>query len=175
MKMHYLILTAILLTPNTFAWVCPNNFNQIVAGDTTAQIETQCGKPASQKTTQKAPNVPQEWTYYVGIDQRGYAPPNAPMPQSSPSSSLKMTVAFVKDKAVNITMQAMSLSSTSICGPTISVGDNMQTIEAACGKPSFVQKQVSDQPDAIEVMEYKYDTTPPNTLIFENGILKERK
>ena len=169
--MYKLLFMGALLIASTqiFAWVCPNNFNQIVAGDTIAQVESMCGKPSSQKTSEKEPNVPQEWTYYVAqAAQPGVA--------QSTVGSVKMTIAFANDKVVNITAQATSLSSTSLCGPTISVGSNIETVRASCGEPSFIQKQQSTTgAKSLEVTEYKYDTAPPNTLIFENGILKERK
>src|SRR5207244_256348 len=123
-------------------------------GDTLAQIEKACGKPVSSKTTEKEPNVPQEWTYYVALPVK----PGA----IGPAASVKMTIAFANGRAMNITAQATSLASTSLCGPTISVGDTIQTIEAACGTPGFVQKQVSPGgPQSIEVTEYKYNTAPP--------------
>ena len=170
--MFKLLLTTgalFLLSHNTFAWVCPNNFNQIVPGDSLAKVEPACGKPSSQKTTEKEPNVPQEWTYYV-------TQATQPGVTSGTTGSVKMTIAFANDKVVNITAQATSLSSTSLCGPTISVGNNMETVRGACGDPSFIQKQQSTTgAKSLEVTEYKYDTAPPNTLVFENGILKDRK
>ena len=159
----------ILLSTNVFAWVCPNNFNQIVPGDSLEQVEKMCGKPMSQKSSEKEPNVPQEWSYYVSQPTQAGA--------QGPAASVKMTIAFANDKAVNITAQATSLSSTSLCGPTISVGDNSETVKAACGNPGFIQKQEAPGggPKSLEITEYKYNTAPPNTLIFENGTLKQRK
>lgn len=175
MKIRYLAVPFIFISSQVFAWICPNNFNQIVAGDSIEQVNIQCGKPASETQTEKTPSVPQEWTYYVTLNQSQYQTPGAAMAQSSAGASVKMTIAFVKDKAVNISTQAMSLSSTSICGATISVGDSTKSIEAACGKPSFIQKQEAENAKPLEIIEYKYNTAPPNTLIFENGKLKERK
>lgn len=170
MKKYLLTASLMLFSANICAWVCPTNFNQIVAGDSIAQVEKMCGKPDSQKTSEKEPNVPQEWTYYVTQPLQPGTQPNAP------SGSVKMTIALANDKVVNITAQATSLSSTSLCGPTISVGDNSDTVKAACGDPGFIQKtQSAAGAKPKEIIEYKYSTAPPNTLVFENGILKDRK
>lgn len=167
------ILGFLLFSASTLAhaWVCPNNFSQIAAGDTMEQVTALCGKPASEKKSESGYQGPQEWQYFVTINQ--------PLAESGASPgtnpSIKMSVAFVKNKVINITVQGQSIASTSLCGPTINVGDDNRSVEKNCGKPTFIQKQEDDKTKPIEITEYKYNTTAPNTLIFENGILKERK
>lgn len=171
-----IVILLLFLTPTlSYAWVCPNNFSQIAVGDTIEQVVAACGKPASEKKSESGYRGPQEWQYFVTVTQplsgSGVPPDAAP--------SVKMSVAFVKQKAINITVQGTSLASTSLCGPTISVGDSEDSVKTNCGAPTFIQKQdkgnVSDDDKPIEITEYKYNATAPNTLIFENGILKSRK
>ena len=169
------IVILLLLAPAlSYAWVCPNNFSQIVPGDSIDQVVAACGKPDSEKKSESGYRGPQEWQYFVTIDQ----PLNGSGAPAGASPSVKMSVALVKQKVINITVQGTSLASTSICGPTINVGDSLDSVETNCGKPTFVQKQESGNSNdekPIEIIEYKYNTTAPNTLIFENGILKSRK
>lgn len=169
MLKHFILLC--ILPTFSYAWVCPNNFTQIAAGDSLEKVSAACGKPASVKTSEGPYQGPQEWQYFVTVTQ--------PLMESGAAAgstpSVKMSVAFVKNKVINITMQGTSVASTSICGPTISVGDSDISVEKNCGKPTFVQKQGDDTTKPVEITEYKYNTSPPNTLIFEDGILKERK
>lgn len=171
MLKQLLATTLMLFSASAMAWMCPNNFNQIQVGDTLATIEQQCGKPTLQTSTEKEASVPQDWTYYVQNNQPS-STPAASMP-----GSIKLTLAFVNDRVVNIMVQGNSLTSTSICGPTVSVGDNSATIEAACGKTTFINKYAPQNgaPKPTEIIEYNYGSAPLNTLIFENGILKDRK
>lgn len=171
MKKLMFTLLISTLPMHIYAWICPNNFKQIASGDTIEQVTAACGKPASEKISEGGYNGPQEWQYFVTIQKqlKGSGAPTGENP------SIKMSIAFNNHKAINITVQGMSLSSTSLCGPTINVGDNDRSIEKNCGKPTFIQKQESAKENPIEITEFKYNTAPPNILIFENGILKERK
>jgi hypothetical protein len=158
----------------SYAWVCPTNFNQIAAGDSIEQINVACGKPASEKKYQAGYRGPQQWQYFVTVNQ----PLNGSGAPAGATPTVQMSIAFVNQKAINITVQAQSVASTSICGPTINVGDSDDSIKKNCGTPTFVQKQTANNgasEKTIEITEYKYNTTPPNTLVFENGILKSRK
>ncbi len=164
----------LLLPGVSFAWVCPNNFNQIVPGDTIEQVVSQCGKPKKETVTQAAPSGPQEWQYFVQPKQSMRASQRSK--SEAGGANVRMTIAFVEKKVINITVQGSSLASTTICGPTVSVGDTDKSVERNCGTPTFIQRQESEKnKDPVEVIEYKYNTAPPNTLIFENGLLKERK
>jgi hypothetical protein len=156
------------------AWVCPTSFSQIAVGDSIDQVSAVCGKPASETTSEGGYRGPQEWQYFVTINQplMGSGAPAGATP------SIKMSILLVNQKAINITVQGTSLGSTSLCGPTISIGDSDNAIEKSCGKPVFIQKQQQgpgSDAKPIEIIEYKYNSVPPNKLIFENGILKDRK
>lgn len=168
-------LTLLLLfgcyTP-AFALFCPNNFNQINIGDTIAQVQAQCGKPDAQKTTKEEAAGPQEWNFYVSPSMHGYG---APGMQGGQQGSLKMAIAFSSGKVINITVNGMSLASTTICGRSVSVGDTMESVKGACGKPVFINKSSQNNDSKpTEVTAFKYSASG-TTLIFENGVLKERK
>jgi hypothetical protein len=158
----------------SYAWVCPNNFNQIAAGDSIEKVTTVCGKPASEKKSQAGYRGPQQWQYYVTVNQ----PLSGSGAPAGATPTVQMSIAFVNQKAINITVQAQSVASTSICGPTISIGDSDDSIKKNCGSPTFIQKQDTGNgtnEKTIEIIEYKYNTSAPNTLTFENGVLKSRK
>jgi len=163
MKKKLLAWLLVMFSTQTFALFCPNGFNQIDIGDSVDKVTQACGKPDAQKTSKTAENQPQEWNYYVRLDP-------------SQSASVKMTVAFDTNKKVmNITVNAQSLATTSLCGPPISTSDTADTIKTACGKPAFInQSQPQGTPNMTETTELLYNSTPPTTLTFENGKLKSR-
>lgn len=170
-----LILVASLFATHAFAVMCPNNFNSVNVGDSVKLVEAACGAPVKTKVYSMEPNVPQEWSYYVVV-----APPNP--------ATVKMSVVFVNKKVANITVNAMSLVSTTLCGSgqvsptlsnpgTINVGDDMDAVKSACGKPVFVNKgpQEEGAPNKIEATELTYDGQPPNMMYFENDHFISRK
>jgi hypothetical protein len=161
----YCAILLLLISTQAHAWFCPNNFSIIQAGDSLDKIKQLCGKPLSEKTTKQEPKTPQEWGYYVAVN-----PPNP--------ATVKMTVVFDVNGIVNnITVTSMSIASTSLCGGTISVGNTMQAVKAACGSPPFINKglpaQGNDKP--LIVNELIYSGPAPNMLVFENGVLTERR
>lgn len=175
MKKLIFCLTFSTLSAPAFAMFCPNGFNQINIGDTIEQVQQQCGQPDFKKTEKAEANVPQEWNYYVTPQMNQYMQTRT---RIGPQASVKMSIAFKDGKAVNITVNGMSLAATTICDrKNIAVGDTMQTIKSACGDPVYVNKtdQKSNQeqkPD--EITTYKYNSTPPTILIFQNGKLQSR-
>jgi len=174
MRKSIAILLLFSTSTLSYAWVCPNNFSQIAAGDSIEQVTALCGKPASEKKYQAGYRGPQQWQYFVTVNQ----PLNGSGAPAGATPTVQMSIAFVNQKAINITVQAQSVASTSICGPTINIGDSDDSIKKNCGAPTFIQKQDTGNgtnEKTIEIIEYKYNTTAPNTLVFENGILKSRK
>ncbi len=173
MKKSLALLLLLGCYTQAFALFCPNNFNQINIGDSIAQVEAQCGKPEGQKKTTEEPNVPQEWNYYVSPSMHGYGAPGMPGGQQA---SLKMSVAFMGGKVINITVNGMSLASTTICGGSLSTGDSMESAKKTCGDPVYINKtSKAGDVKPVEITTFKYNTSPAITLIFENGVLKERK
>lgn len=158
-----ILLLSFLITTQAMAWLCPNNFTTINPGDTLVAVKAACGNPVSQKKSVEPPDVPQEWGYYVPVN-----PPNP--------ATIRVSVVIVHKKIAGITVNATSLVSTSLCGSTISIGQSMAVLQSACGSPMFVNKQPpkpGQKPTFIT--ELTYGGSAPNTLVFENGLLKERK
>ena len=161
--MKYAIAFALtVLSSSTFAMFCPNSFSSINVGDTLEQVQQQCGKPTSEESKEVTPpGLPQEWGFFI-------APPGAP-------TTLKITVAFDQDKAINISVNGQSMQTTTICGAAITVGDTAASVKSACGKPNYInqsQEQQSASSNQTKVTELKYGAV---TLVFENGKLKTRK
>lgn len=159
-------MTLLSYSTLSIAMFCPNNLNQIQIGDSIQQVESQCGKPPSQKTYKKASTAPQEWNYFLKIN-----------PQDQ--GTIKVTFSFVNNQAINISANGIGVGATAICGSNVVLGANMQTVEAACGKPVSIS-QLNNVPGqestpAPDISEWKFDGPTPNTLVFENGVLTERK
>ena len=171
MKKKLLMTYLILKSTLAFAWFCPTNFNDVSPGDSIDRVLQQCGNPSSQKTYQSKSNLPEEWSFFITMTPSGASPGLSPQP------SLKMSAVFLNNQLVNINVNGTSLVSTSICGGTIQLGNTPAMVQAACGKPSFINQGQPPQnaPSATEVTEFTYSGSPSVTLTFENGILKSRK
>lgn len=158
-----LALPCIFLMGHANAWLCPNNFNTINQGDAMPVVIAACGKPTVEKKMEGESNAPQEWQYYVEVN-----PPNP--------NTIKFSVVIANKKVVSMVSNAMSLTTTSVCGSTISIGDSMDAVRSACGNPMFINKgQSAATQKPSEIYELTYQGPAPNTLVFENGLLKERK
>lgn len=173
------IILMVLLAPSlSYAFFCPGNFSQIDYGMTIAQVGQICGAPAKQnKFTKTLDNKPQEWTYYI--------------PQTVSVNPFQQTVGTMKTsfafdangQAVNISVNGIGVGATTICGITIQLGTTREQVQQACGNPSFINRQnapgtavLGQVPDdVVNVVEYQYNSNPPVTLVFENGILKSTK
>jgi hypothetical protein len=169
-------ITAPLLCTYSYAFFCPTNFSQINYGDTIAQVEQTCGK-ADKTVTKDAPEkVPQEWDYFLNQA----APTNTLAPAQGTS---KTALTFdASGKLVNITVNNVGIGSINTCGAPVSIGDSMESVEAACGKPGFVNKQQTTQPapgspasEENKEVAMTYNSTPPVTLVFIGGKLTEKK
>lgn len=183
MLKNYFISGLVFILPSlSFAFFCPTNFKQIDYGMTIEQVIKECGNPTSQVETSKAnDNVPQEWSYYVPqtVTNTTYSQAQAGQAQGT----LKTQVTFDSEgNAINISVNGIGVGSTTICGSMIQLGDKRDAIKSACGDPSFINKQQSNtsslgtgEQKEIKVMTFHYQTNPPVTLIFENGVLKEKQ
>lgn len=179
MKTSYLAGLILSLSSSvSFAFFCPNNFNQIYAGSTMEEVTAACGKPDKEDTTVVKSEPPQEWSYFTpqasnvvsGLGARG---------------DFKTQITFdASGKAINITVNNTSTNNTNMCGRVVQVGDTRDTVEAACGRPSFINKQdqqaantgelsnaLGNTPAPVQVTTYTYGG---KTLTFENGKLKEQ-
>jgi hypothetical protein len=157
-------ILSLALSQMSYGMFCPNNFNEINIGDTVAQVEKQCGKPAADKTTDDSAKQPQEWIYFTKT-------------QPSDPTSLRMTIGFEKGIVTNMTVNNVGVSSTQICGGnTATVGATEQAIKTACGAPAYVKK--SNNPggkiEVTKVTKLTYQGTSDVVLTFEDGLLKSR-
>lgn len=167
MKRQLGLLLLLGFSTSSFAMFCPKGFNQISMGNTIDQVIQQCGTPDGQTTKKVEAMGNQEWSFYV----------NQPPPISSqPQAAQKMVVTLINGKVANMTVSGFSVANSNLCGALVSVGDSAENVKAACGTPGFINKSSdSNGPKPTEVTEFNYNSTPPMTLIFENGKLKEKK
>lgn len=170
-----LALTALSVT-GSYGFMCPSTFNQVNMGDTIAQVEQQCGKADIVTKTDMPNNQPQQWDYYLQASSTS----NNMFTQEQTAGTLKTTFAFdAAGKLVNISVNGTGVGTSSNCGTPVSIGDTRQSVEAACGKPSFINSQTppaaADDNDANKQIEWTYNSTPPVTLIFREGKLAEKK
>lgn len=168
MKRIFVLALSTMVMANANALLCPTNFNHIEAGDTITTIETKCGKPDKQDTKPIPPPTPQEWTYYI------------PQTVSTGTSNqqqgtLKTTISFdANGNAINISVNGIGVGASTICGSTINLGDNLKNVQAACGKPSVINQQAPDDSSNVKKdvqTTFTYNTKPPITLTFKNGVL----
>lgn len=166
-----ILLSNLLFTSAWADMFCPKNFNSINIGDSLDTVIKACGKPDAKKTSKKQPFQAQEWVYYIAS-------------YPGMQGTLKTTVAFDNSgKVVNISVNGAGLSETQICNvqgnnPTIQFGDTTDKIEAACGKPAYINQTsaANGAPKPTEITELQYNASPTTvTLVFENGKLTERK
>src|SRR5688572_4299371 len=167
MKYSFSLLLYVF-SSSAFAIFCPTNFNEIQVGDTLTTVINRCGKPTSQKSYVSRENLPQEWNYYVRMSPDDQA-------------TIKMTVAFVDNKATNMNVNGVGLTNTQICNEkTVQIGDSQESVEKACGKPAYVMEGNRPQDLAADagtpMMDLVYSGSgTPTTLVFEAGKFKERK
>lgn len=178
---HFIALILTLMPAASFAFMCPTNFNQIDLGNSIDQVNQQCGKPDSQQESKKeVDNMPQEWNYYIpqSVGMNNF---------QQTQGTLKTSITFDSSgKAINISVNGIGVGASSLCGSNIQLGDTRDAVKAACGNPSFINKQnnpTGNTPSTtgtgsiqeIKVVTYIYNTNPPIKLIFENGVLKSRE
>lgn len=175
--MTIVIALSFILSPALcHAFFCPSNFNQIDFGDSTDHVKTQCGKPDKEEEKEVEAQGPQEWSYFIpqtvalSANQLG-------------QGTLKTTITFDKNgKAINISVNGIGVGGTQICGNTtnIKLGDTRDAVKAACGEPAFVNKEANA--NALPTTEqnkkiiiYIYNSTPPQRLTFEDGLLTKKE
>ena len=169
MSIKRMLMTLIILVPSlSFGFFCPGNFQQINFGDTVDLVKQKCGEPAKEESEEVKPAVPQEWNYFVKqtVGDRGLTPTQG---------TLKTQFAFdASGRAINISVNGIGVGGTDICGKPIKLGDSREKIKSACGDPVLITEQTRQGATAEKNIKTKlfYESTPPQTLIFENGILK---
>jgi hypothetical protein len=163
----FLAITSFFVNPAWADWFCPNNFNSINPGDSIATVIAACGEPDVKTSNSKKATQPQEWAYYIEQD------PSKP-------GTMKLTVAFDQaGSAINISVNGSGMPQTKLCpNGEIQLGDKQEAIQAACGKPTYINQtqeaQKAETPET-EIVQFTYNSTPSVTLVFQNGKLTERK
>lgn len=164
MRIQFFVL--LLLPSLTFASFCPTNFRPISNNNSTQDVIALCGQPDKVVSKKVQVQGPQEWNYYV---KQTVANNTTYQTQGT----LKTSIAFGADgKVINISVNGIGVGGTSICGSYVQLGDTSKTIQSACGKPSTVNKETtSGQPQNDTITTFIYNTNPPKTLVFKNGLL----
>ncbi|HSW70422.1 MAG TPA: DUF2845 domain-containing protein, partial [Gammaproteobacteria bacterium] len=141
--------------------------NSINVGDSIATVLAACGEPDSKTSNNKKATEPQEWAYYVATD------PSKP-------GTMKLTVAFDENgMAINISVNGSGMPQTQLCANgQIQLGDTQEAVQAACGKPTYINQTEAGQKAEVpetEILELTYRGPPSVILVFENGRLTQRK
>ena len=161
-------MTAVCLlsvfTHSAYALLCPTNFNTILIGDSLDKVVSKCGEPTTKTTQDIEPPVPQQWSYLIPQTVSGGI-------NSTMQGTLPVMITFDdKGKAININVNGIGVGATTICGGNIALGNTIEAVKSACGKPTFINKQQpenNNQPKEQEII-YTYGKTQ---LIFKNNIL----
>ena len=166
MKLRLLLLTTCLFySTANFAMFCPNGLNQVDIGDTIDQVTHMCGAPTSQKSFKSSIDEPQEWTYYIKMVK-------------GQNGSIKMVIAFKDNKVINMSVNGIGLTNTTICnGKTTTLNTTQDQVKAACGDPAYI-----DKPDEAEyekkkdnMTSFTYEGTSSITLLFKDGKLQKQQ
>lgn len=181
MRLNLIAASILSLSCSTlsYAFFCPNNFKQINYGDTMDTVIKQCGQPDEQKSEEASQPVAQEWNYYMNQQQSPFIPQNTL--GNAPQGTMKTTFTFDNTgKLINMSVNGVGVGASTICGPNIQLGDSIDTVKAACGQATMVNKQNpadlgNQKPPDKKVTFFYKKTNPRATLTFVNGLLKESK
>lgn len=170
MKLRFISLAVVLASSNAFALLCPGNFSHIELGDSLSSVVAKCGEPTKKETKPVPQKTPQEWSYLIPQTVSAGT-------TGQQQGTLKATITFDADgKAINITVNGIGVGASTICGNNISLGNDTDAVKAACGKPSFINQQPppdTGNPNKDMQTIYTYQTNPPTTFVFKDGVLSE--
>lgn len=175
MKTIKSVLSILLLTlsANSHAITCPYSYQVIHIGQTFDEIIKMCGEPDNVQLKMEPPSGPQTWTYLKKSEMV------SAVELEKEQGSMGLSIVFdAEKKAASITINGREATSTTVCGPEIKSGDTESDIQLACGKPTYITQgkavALGSEKD-VTVKTVIYNSSPPITLRFENGILKEAK
>ncbi|MDX1901032.1 MAG: DUF2845 domain-containing protein [Gammaproteobacteria bacterium] len=180
-------LLSLGITSPAFAFFCPTNLQMIEFGDSIDHVQQQCGKPAStQKLKVSQDATAQEWVYNKNNVSQAQA---QGMSQTYNPQQLK--IMFANKHVTSITLNGFPTdNSNGNCNPDITINSLIDDVKAACGKPDMVtldnsasnnesnqlSQNPSDEKDLTKgTVELTYDSSPPVTLVFQDGKLTEKK
>lgn len=172
--MNKMLISFFLILPLThaaYAWLCPNNFKIIQAGDSMETVKQTCGKPASEKELpQEKKQKPEQWDYVIQDKSLG----------SRLQQNNKLSLLFdASGKLINMTFNGTGINQTSACTDKIRTGDSKELVKRNCGNPAFIlQSQGAEANDDAEhtTVAWVYEsTTNKTTFIFKDGVLTDRQ
>jgi len=162
MKSFIVFICLMFFSMSIFAMPCPTNSAIIYKGNTLNEVIKQCGEPLSSKKYIKIIDLTEKWEYYKST--------------ANNTNSYKIEIIFKNNVATNIAVTNnntfSNVSSTSICGKIINVGDNNKTISTACGQPTT--HQILEE-NSVPIIELIYGHEAMDTLVFEGGKLVDWK
>jgi hypothetical protein len=194
MKRFFAFFT-LLLSVNAFAMFCPKDLKLINVGDSIEDVKKQCGAPDSETNYPKTVLVPQEWDYFkkalptdtvnskIAVNIKDNQIINITLTTSSRKKLLCAEAIATNNQdaiqanCINTAEEQINVSDTTICGKIIQVGDSTDDLQAACGKPDFINhSELNDKTEATIMTDLKYLTpTGAVTLVFEAGKLVQQK
>ncbi len=187
MKKLITITSFIALSCHAFAGPsytpCPGSTNYIYIGNSTEEVASACGKPASTKQIKQPKHQLVQQTQWI-YNYRQWNPSRDPYARGNnhPDYHSSMSVNFdAHNKVVAIAVNGQSVHSTNYCNPSksISIGDTNLVVRQLCGQASIVQTvkaPIASQPQHVVVWTYPGQNFSPSLqLTFIDSKLTEIK
>jgi hypothetical protein len=179
------ILASLLVSASSYAFTCPGNGNFLETGYSIEKVLALCGQPVTKNEFQKSINSSEEWTYYKK-DNRSNANIKATLTinngqvvniyilntgtNNNQLCNVKNQFSQIISVPCNSTEQ--NLQTSNFCSRLIQVGSSANYIQSVCGTPATQKTLVNN---TVNIAEYTYNGTGPNTLIFKDGLLLDWK
>lgn len=151
-------------------FVCPNTYQTVMSGYSSAQVSQACGQPArvsSEQQIQTRPVNLQEWVYTAANSNNNVVGQNAP----------QLTVTFNSQNVVtqiSVTNQSSINSFPCYSMGRIQVGATSQQVQLQCGAPRYVNniQQGVSVPVTTTTWVYNFGAYKPEMIFtFENDQL----
>lgn len=182
--MRFFLLSILLFIPTSiWAMPCPNGNGILYKGDSIDQVISQCGEPATKRTSTQTIYTTQNWTYYIshqydpGFSQMIIAFKNNLVSNIHIDDHFWLPICrrTILQYGVVMTVQtgcdgSYDVASTLLCGNSFGVGDSTDRVTAICGFPAA---ETPLQSYTIEKTELVYTGESTQTIIFENGKLSD--
>lgn len=154
MKKYIVAMSSFFLGAVAFAqqttYMCPNNYQYITVGNTMAQVEQACGKPAStqirrQQVSQE--EAVEQWIYQFNAASNNASNTVTPFAdiveyrQGETGPQTRLIIVIKQGKVASLSLSGESLDSASVCPQgSVRVGDSASAVMAICGSPSVVNR-----------------------------------
>jgi hypothetical protein len=167
-----LMLGLLAITNSAFAarFVCPNTYQTVMTGFTSAQVASACGVPTTITTNNVASNAPvvqEQWVYSL----------RNPLSQGVNQYFPELILTFQDDKVVQISSNNQSALSLFLCYRTnrIRIGSTSAEVRQNCGLPSSTNSIQTANSQEVALTEWVYNFGPyrPQMIFtFQNGVLQ---